>query len=118
VHEIMARLGGVLAQDGGSGNMWTIAIGLALALLAMWIIGSRGQKKERQAREEMLNGLARNDRIVTRGGMIGVISDVKDDEIVVKVDEATNAKIRMKKWAVAGLLNKDKDKDQPGEQEK
>lgn len=105
MYETVLEVPGILAQQ----NQTIFIVGLALAFIAFMFIAGRGQRKEKQAREQMLTALSRNDRIVTRGGMIGVIADVKDDEIVVKVDENTNTKVRMKKWAVAGLLNKDKE---------
>jgi preprotein translocase subunit YajC len=88
---------------GGGGNTLVLMIGVLLAVFLFMTIMGRGRKREQRSRERMLTELGRNDRVVTIGGMIGVVTDVKDDEITVKIDEASNTKIRMKKWAVRAL---------------
>ena len=106
----------LLAADsgGGGGGLFGNPVMLAVlgALLVFMLLMGRGKKKDALAHEQMLKGLARNDKIVTRGGIIGVVTEARDDEIVVKIDENTNTKIRMKRWAVAGLVSKE-NKDGP-----
>jgi preprotein translocase subunit YajC len=84
------------------------------ALLVFMLFMGRGKKKDALAHDQMLKALNRNDKIVTRGGIIGVITEARDDEIVVKIDENNNTKVRMKRWAVAGLVSKE-NKDGPAE---
>jgi preprotein translocase subunit YajC len=69
----------------------------------MWIM-SRGKKKERERFQNMLNNLKRNDRVMTIGGVIGTVVDTRDDEVVLKVDEASNVKMRFSKMAIKGLV--------------
>lgn len=77
---------------------------LILVLVVFWWIMARGRNKERQRYEDMLKGLKKNDRVVTVGGIIGTIVDVRDDEVVLKVDEASNTKVRFTRNAIKGLL--------------
>ncbi|MDD4891878.1 MAG: preprotein translocase subunit YajC [Phycisphaerae bacterium] len=91
------------STGGGGGGLFgnpTLLIGIVGAMLLFMLLTGRGRKKQEKAREKMLNELGKNDRVVTIGGLVGVVVDVKDDEIVVKIDESNNTKIRMKKWAV------------------
>jgi len=105
VNSIVMQWMGTMA-DGGFQPVFLI--GIMLAVLAFMVFAGRGtQNREKKAHEQMLASLSKNDKIVTRGGMIGVVTEVKDDEVVVKVDENTNTKIRMKKWSIAGLLSKE-----------
>lgn len=80
-----------------------IMIGLFVLMIFM---SSRSQRKERQKREAMLGALTRHDRVQTLGGLIGTIVEIKDDEIILKVDESTNTRIHFSRGAVQTVLKK------------
>lgn len=65
---------------------------------------SSSQRKEKKKREEMLGALKRHDRVQTIGGLIGSIVEIKENEVVLKVDEASNVKVRFSKSAVQQVL--------------
>ncbi len=54
----------------------------------------------------MLSGVKKNDRVVTIGGVYGVVANVnrEADEITLKVDESTNTKLRVTLSSVARVL--------------
>ncbi len=80
-------------------------IALMVAVVAFMLLSARSQKKrERREREEMHARMAKNDRVLTIGGVIGTIIAVKDDEVVVKVDESTNTKMTFIKSAIQRVL--------------
>ena len=81
---------------------------MMLALLAFFFLTARSQKKrEKRERDDMHGRLAKNDRVVTVGGVIGTVNAVKDDEVVLKVDESTNTKMTFLKTAIQRVLNGD-----------
>ena len=55
----------------------------------------------------MIQSLDKNDRVRTIGGIIGTVIDVKDDEVVLKVDESNNTKIRVSASSIGKNLSKD-----------
>jgi preprotein translocase subunit YajC len=75
----------------------------------------RPQSKERQKRQEMLGGIKKNDRVLTIGGIYGVVMNVNKeaDEVTLKVDETSNAKLRVNLSAIARIMSAT-----PGEDEK
>ena len=75
-------------------------------MVLMLVMSSMGQRKEKKKRDEMLGALGKHDRIQTAGGMIGTIVEIRDQEVVVKVDESTNTKIRFARSAVQQVLKK------------
>lgn len=77
---------------------------LLLLLGVFYFILFRGQRKERQRMQAMLAGLKKNDRVQTIGGIYGTIVDVRDHEVVLKVDEANNVKIRVNRTAIKEVL--------------
>jgi len=81
---------------------------LLMAMIVFMILSSRSQKKrERREREDMYARLAKNDRVLTIGGVVGTIVSVKEDQVVVKVDESTNTKMTFMKSAVQRIMSDD-----------
>lgn len=86
----------------GSGMFILLFAFLGLMIVTQ-IFAGRKQKKQREA---MLSSIQRHDRVQTVGGIIGSVAEVRDDEVVLKVDEATNTKIRIARSAVSAVLKK------------
>src|SRR5262245_5778211 len=63
----------------------------------LYMIVIRPQRREQATRKTMLELLKKNDRIVTVGGIYGVVTNVhpEADELTIKVDESTNTKLRV-----------------------
>jgi preprotein translocase subunit YajC len=83
-------------------TLWPIlVIGLLFYLLIM-----RPQRREQSQREVMLTNLKKNDHVVTIGGIHGVVTNVRRevDEVTIKVDEATNTKLRVSLSAIARVV--------------
>lgn len=78
---------------------------LIAAIFVMMFLVLRGPRKEQKQREKMVKALKKNDKIRTIGGIIGTVVDVKDDEIVLKVDESNNTKIRIVPSAIGKNLS-------------
>ncbi len=93
------------SQSGGVGNPFGgMFIPIILAMLAFWWVMSRGQRKKQQQFAQMLAALKRNDRVQTIGGIIGTVVDVRDDEVVLKVDETNNVKMRFVRGAIKEVM--------------
>lgn len=80
---------------------------LLLMIIVFMFIMSRGRSKERQRYEQMLNSLKRNDRVMTVGGVIGTVVDTREGEVVLKVDETNNVKMRFSRSAIKEVLQPD-----------
>ncbi len=78
---------------------------LFVGMLVFMMVMSRGQKKrEREKKQSLLDNLTKNDRVLTIGGIIGTVSSVRDNEVVLKVDETTNAKMVFLKRAIQQVI--------------
>ncbi len=64
----------------------------------------RPQSKKQKETQNMINEIKKFDKIVTIGGIRGVVQAVKESTIVVKVDD--NTKIEFTKSAVASVMEK------------
>ena len=74
------------------------------ALAFFWYWSSSSRKNERRKFEDMLKSLKRNDRVQTIGGVLGTVVDVRDNEVVVKVDETNNVKMRFNRTAIKEVV--------------
>ncbi len=68
----------------------------------MYFVMIRPQKKRQQQQQQLISSLKTGDRVVTNAGIHGLISNVKESTVLVKV--ADNVKIEMEKSAVATVL--------------
>jgi preprotein translocase subunit YajC len=83
---------------------------LMFAVLAFLLLTARSQKKrEQRERDQLYTRLAKNDRVLTAGGVIGTVITVKDNEVIVKVDESTNTKMTFLKTAIQRILSDDRE---------
>lgn len=69
----------------------------------------RPRAAEERKRKEFLDGLKKNDRVVTAGGIIGTVAQVSSDgkEVTLKVDDTTRIKFR--RSSISSVLTDDKD---------
>lgn len=67
----------------------------------------RAPQKQKQQRKKLEQSLEKNDRVLTIGGIFGTIVDIKDDEVVLKIDESNNTKIRITRSAIGRNVSKD-----------
>jgi preprotein translocase subunit YajC len=71
-----------------------------------YLIMVRPQKKREQELRNRVNNVKENDRVVTIGGIYGVVTNVQRDaqRLTIRVDEATGTKIRVNMSAIARVL--------------
>jgi preprotein translocase subunit YajC len=90
------------AAPAGPGSMLLpIVFGMLLLMVMTTMMSSRKEKKKRAT---LLAGIKKNDRVQTIGGIIGSVAEVRKDEIVLRVDESSNVRIRFAKSAISGVL--------------
>ncbi|MFH1371178.1 MAG: preprotein translocase subunit YajC [Planctomycetota bacterium] len=76
---------------------------IAVIFVVMFMMFREPRRKQKQ-QQKMVQSLKKNDKVRTIGGIIGTVVDIKGDEIVLKVDEANNTKIRVLASAIGKTL--------------
>lgn len=76
---------------------------MIVILVIFYVIMIRSKRNQDKARQALLNNLKRGDRVRTIGGILGTVVEAREDEVVVKVDESSNTKIRFVRSAVASV---------------
>jgi preprotein translocase subunit YajC len=87
------------APGGGIGSF---LVPMALIFTMMYFVMIRPQKKRQTEQQRLMSALKTGDRIVTNGGIHGMISNVKDGTVIVKV--ADNVKIEIEKSAITTVV--------------
>ena len=93
---------GLFFQDAGSGGgsiIWTILPFVAIFGIFYFLV-ILPQKKQKQQLQEMISQLKINDEIVTNGGVIGKIKEVKETSYIIQ--SAEKSFIEIGKSAVVG----------------
>ena len=91
----------------GGSFMWLMLLFL-LAIYVMVMLGGRKDKKKQAAVQERIK---KNVRVQTVGGILGTVLDVKDNEVVLKVDENSNTRIRLARTAIQTVLDDEKSQE-------
>jgi len=86
----------------GGGYMFLIIIVMMVVLLGMTALSGR---KERKRHQSLVSGLQKRDKVRAAGGIIGSIIEVKDDELLLETDRASNTRIRVARSSVQSVLS-------------
>lgn len=90
---------------GFGGFDFTSILPLVLIFAVFYFFLIRPQQKKAQQQRDLLSALRRGDRIVTSGGLIGIISKVVNDQEL-QVEIAEGVRVRVARAMVADLLSK------------
>jgi preprotein translocase subunit YajC len=95
-----APQGGEGSSGGAAGSLMTFLPFVAIIAIFYFLI-IRPQNKKQKDTQKMLSALKKGDRIVTIGGIHGTIQNVKEQSVIVKVDD--NVKIEFSRSAISGV---------------
>ncbi len=105
------------AQDPLGG--WGLFLMMGAIFLVFYLILIRPQRKKeaqrQRQREEMLAALAKNDHVMTIGGIHGVVASVSDDAVVLKIDERNDVRMKVTRDAISRVVG---DEDEPAAPER
>ena len=76
-----------------------------IVIFAVMFLMLREPRRKQKQHEKMVRAIKKNDKIRTIGGIVGTVVDIKEDEIVLKVDESNNTKIRIVPSAIGKNLS-------------
>ena len=99
---LMGSPGG--GQGGGAASYISFLPIVAIFAIFYFLI-IRPQNKKQKDTQRMLADLKKGDRVVTIGGVHGVIQSVREKSVIIKVDE--NCKIEFARSAVASVTSRE-----------
>ncbi len=78
---------------------------LILLFVVFYFLLIRPQQKQQKARKEMLSSLKKGDRVVTIGGIYGIIKEL--DDTVMSLRVADNLNLKLSRGAVDRVIEDD-----------
>ena len=105
----LGLMGGCIpAATGAEGDVttsiWPIIIFLVFLFGMMYFVMIRPQRKRQQEHQQLVGELRKGDKVITAGGIYGVIESLSDESIVLKIE--SGATIRVARGSVVGRREK------------
>jgi len=86
-------IGGCIPEEEGGGFDLTIIIFLVAIVAIFYFLMIRPQRKRQKEHQQLMEELKRGDRVITAGGIYGVIESLSEDSIVIKVESGTTMRV-------------------------
>ena len=96
----------------GQNPLMQMILWLVIIFGFMWFFMILPQQRERRQRQQMWDSIKVYDKIVTAGGIHGVVTQINKDEgtLILRIDESNNTKIKLEISCVAIVESSDSDK--------
>jgi len=106
-----------LAQGAAAGpNLISMVTPIAMIMVLFYFLLLRPERQKQAQQRAMLDGIKKDDHVVTLSGIYGVVMNVQReaDKVTLRVDENTGAKLQVTLGSIARILRGDQTADQPG----
>jgi preprotein translocase subunit YajC len=88
----------------GPPAMLNFLVLMFLVFMVMYFLVMRPQRKKERQRKEMLSRIKKNDKVMTIGGLYGTVTQVKPDEVVLKIDENSDVRAHFSRSSIARII--------------
>ena len=88
------------AQQQPAGSGWTFWVMIIAMIAIMYFFMWRPESKRRKQMENFRKGIKKGDKIITAGGIYGVVKEVQETSLLIEVD--SNVTLRIDKNMVVG----------------
>lgn len=91
-------------KQSSPGGMLSMLLPFILMFVVMYFLILRPQKRKERERKALLSRVKKNDRVVTGGGIHGLVTSVRENEVILRVDDAKDVKIKVDRSAIVAVL--------------
>jgi len=92
------------AQDAGQGGSLMGLLPLVLIFAVFYFLLIRPQNKRQKEHKEMVANLGAGDEVVTAGGVLGKVTDVKEQFI--RVEVANGVELKVQRHTISAVMPK------------
>ena len=96
-------------NGGGAGCTWQTMVPLLAIVAVFYFLIIMPQRKREKKRKQLLGQVKKHDRVMTVGGIHGVVYSVSEEEVVLKVDEKNDVRMRFARSAISRILGSEGD---------
>ncbi len=86
----------------GGSALYTVGY-IALMVFLFYFLLIKPQQKVQKKRNDMMTNLSVDDKVVTVGGIVGIVTEIMDDSIWLEVSDGVD--IEVKKSGIAAVIN-------------
>ncbi len=90
--------------NGGGGSMVSTIIMFGAIFLIFYFMIIRPQQKRAKEREKLLSNLEKGDKVVTSGGVHGIIAGLDEKTVLLQISD--NVKIKVERSAINAVISK------------
>lgn len=94
-------MGQAAGPGGQAGGGFAAFIPIILMFVIFYFLLIRPQQKKAKQHQEMINSLKKGDRVITSGGIIGLITAL--DETTITLEVAEKVRIKVTRGSIAAL---------------
>lgn len=89
-----------LTDATGTTSMISPLLMLVFFFAIMYFMMIRPENKRKKEAEQMRSGVRKGDKIVTIGGIVGTVVDVKENRVVIETS-ADQVRVELEKWGIS-----------------
>ena len=104
MHFLAYAMGQGGSGGGGQGGSLGAFIPLILMFVIFYFLLIRPQQKKAKIHKQMLSEIKKGDRVVSSGGLHGVVTGITED--VVTMEIAPKVRVKVSRGSISGIMNK------------
>jgi preprotein translocase subunit YajC len=113
IFDLVAQATAPATQSGGTppppAFQFLVSYGpLILIFVLFYFLFIRSKQNTERTRQQMLAALKKGDEVQTIGGVLGKVIETRDDRVLLKVDESSNAKMWFTRGAIQRVITQEK----------
>jgi preprotein translocase subunit YajC len=112
---LFATLLAEAAQGNDQGSPLTSMLFMFLPIIVLfYFLVMRPAKSQEKKQQALIAALKKNDKVITSGGIIGIVANIKEkeDEVTLRVDEGSNTRLRVTKSSIVRVVVEEPAKEQ------
>jgi len=95
--------GGAGGAQGGA-STWMSMVPIVAMIAIFYFLLIRPQQKKEKERKEMISSIQKGDKVLTTGGIYGIVSSIKDDDtVILKIADGT--KVEFTRNSIQGKVS-------------
>lgn len=91
-------------KQSSPGGMLSMLLPFILMFVVMYFLILRPQKRKERERKDLLSRVKKNDRVVTAGGIHGTITSIRENEVILRIDDTKDIKVKVDRGSIATVL--------------
>lgn len=92
-------------DGGGGGSLISTFIMFGAIFLIFYFMIIRPQQRRAKEREKMLSNVQKGDKVVTSGGLHGIVAGLDEKTVLLQVSD--NVKMKFERSAIANIIAKE-----------